>query len=140
MHTRASARFEAHYRIGKLCRGNAELAHQAFFDKLNAEGGFFGRQIEPVYATYDLLLPVTQEEGCLKLVEDEEVFIVMYGTNDSFRQALDKLGMFELIELGQATYSGDSDWDGLDEFCHQTYDYGTGLILLGAGSIVFDRS
>ena len=59
--------------------GNAELAYQAFFDKINAEGGVFGRQIEPVYAIYDFLLPVTQEEACLRLVEDEEVFIVMYG-------------------------------------------------------------
>lgn len=60
-------------------QGDHELAYQAFFDKINAEGGIYGRQIEGVYATFNFLLPVSQEEACLKLTEDEEVFIVLYG-------------------------------------------------------------
>lgn len=60
-------------------QGDADVAFQAFFDKINDEGGVFGRMIEPVYAGFDFTDPLTQDTACSQLAEDEEVFIVLYG-------------------------------------------------------------
>jgi hypothetical protein len=60
-------------------QGDADVAFEAFFDVINSEGGIFGRQIEPVYVDFNFVDPVTQEEACLALTGDNEVFIVLYG-------------------------------------------------------------
>jgi len=60
-------------------QGDADIAFQAFFDQINASGGIFGRQIEPVYASFDWTRPETQDSACTELAEDNEVFIVLYG-------------------------------------------------------------
>jgi len=60
-------------------QGDADVAFQAFIDVINAEGGVYGRQIEPVYVSYDFLDPVTQDTACQEFVGDHEVFIVLYG-------------------------------------------------------------
>ena len=60
-------------------QGDAEVAFQAFFDKINAEGGVFGRMIDPVYEIFDFTDRSTQDTVCSRLTEDHEVFIVLYG-------------------------------------------------------------
>ncbi len=60
-------------------QGDAEIAFQPFIDVINEEGGIFGRQIEPVYITFDFVDPITQESACTQFVEDHQVFIVLYG-------------------------------------------------------------
>jgi len=60
-------------------QGSAEIAFQAFFDKINEEGGIFGRMIDPVYEVFDFVVPETQDAACSRLTEDREVFIVLYG-------------------------------------------------------------
>ena len=34
-------------------QGDAEIAFQAFFDRVNDEGGIYGRMIDPVYVSFD---------------------------------------------------------------------------------------
>jgi hypothetical protein len=96
-------------------QGDADVAFQAFFDKINAEGGIYGRQIEPVYVTFDFTSPVTQEEACTQLAEDEQVFIVLYGllaqNNLCLTDLNDTMVMtrsFQTSELQEA--SGDTLW------------------------------
>lgn len=60
-------------------QGDVDVAFQTFFDLINASGGIHGRMIEPVYAPFDFLSPISQDEACVKFAEDEEVFIVLYG-------------------------------------------------------------
>ncbi|MGI9602693.1 MAG: ABC transporter substrate-binding protein [Acidimicrobiales bacterium] len=60
-------------------QGDAEVAFSAFFDQINASGGIFGRQIEPVYEGFEFTDSTTQDAACVKLTEDHEVFIVLYG-------------------------------------------------------------
>ncbi|MDE0579356.1 MAG: ABC transporter substrate-binding protein [bacterium] len=96
-------------------QGDHGLAFQAFFDKINAEGGILGRQIEPVYATFNFLLPVSQEEACLKIAEDEEVFIVFQGmlrdANLCFPEQYDTLLISERwITTGLQERAGDTVW------------------------------
>ena len=59
--------------------GSYEIAMQAHFDRVNADGGIFGRQVEPVYVTFDFTRPTSMEEACIKLTEDDQVFIVLNG-------------------------------------------------------------
>lgn len=60
-------------------QGSAEIAFQAFFDQINADGGVFGRMIDPVYESFDFTDPLTQDLACSRFAEDNEVFIVLYG-------------------------------------------------------------
>jgi hypothetical protein len=61
-------------------------------------------------------------------------------TNDSFRAALDELGPFDLKGYGQASFSSETKWDGLDEFYLQVYDYETDSIQFEGDAIIIDRS
>jgi hypothetical protein len=56
--------------------GEHEAVYQALFDKINADGGINGRQLEPVYAPIDPTSPSPAEEACVKLTEDDDVFLV----------------------------------------------------------------
>jgi len=60
-------------------QGDNRIGYQVFFDRINAEGGIHGRMIEPVYVDFDLLEATSQDAACVKLAEDEQVFIVLYG-------------------------------------------------------------
>jgi hypothetical protein len=95
--------------------GDADVAYQAFFDIINAEGGIYGRQIEPVYEEFDFLEGVSQEQACTALTEDHEVFIVLYGVlgqnNLCFTELHDTMVMtrsFQTTSLAEA--SGDTLW------------------------------
>ena len=115
-------------------QGETEIAFQPFFDIINANGGIYGRLIEPVYVEFDYTSPTTQEEACVKLTEDEEVFIVLYGLlgeNNLCLTALhDTMVMtrfFQTPELREA--SGDTLWLQLN-----TADDGGVMIGAVAGS------
>lgn len=56
--------------------GDHEAVYDALFDKINADGGINGRQIEPVYAPIDPTSTSPAEEACVKLTEDEDVFLI----------------------------------------------------------------
>jgi hypothetical protein len=60
-------------------RGDQEATAQIFVDSINENGGIGGRQIEPVYRTFN---PIPGQEPtslttCTELTEDEEVFAVL---------------------------------------------------------------
>ncbi len=60
-------------------RGDQEATAQIFVDWINDNGGIGGRQIEPVYRTFN---PIPGQEPtslttCTELTEDEEVFAVL---------------------------------------------------------------
>ena len=100
-------------------QGDSETAFQPFFDIINAEGGIYGRQIEPVYVPFEWSAPVTQEEACVKFAEDEEVFIVLYGllgtSNLCLTDLYDTMVMtrsFQTTDLVEA--SGDTVWLSLN--------------------------
>src|SRR4029450_1111693 len=57
--------------------GDNEGAYQALFDQINAEGGINGREIEAVYAPIDPTSPAPADAACVRLTEDEDVFIVI---------------------------------------------------------------
>jgi hypothetical protein len=56
--------------------GDHEAVYTALFDQINAGGGINGRQIEPVFAPIDPTSPAPAEEACVKLTEDEDVFLI----------------------------------------------------------------
>jgi hypothetical protein len=56
--------------------GDHEAVYTALFDQINADGGINGRQIEPVFAAIDPTSPSPAEEACVKLTEDEDVFLI----------------------------------------------------------------
>jgi hypothetical protein len=55
--------------------GDYEAAYGALIDDINADGGIHGRQIEPVFVPIDPTGPAPAEEACVKLTEDEDVFL-----------------------------------------------------------------
>ena len=57
--------------------GPHEDVYDALFDAINAEGGIHGRMIEPVYAPINPTQTAPAEEACVKLTEDDDVFVVM---------------------------------------------------------------
>ncbi|MEM7140676.1 MAG: ABC transporter substrate-binding protein [Actinomycetota bacterium] len=59
--------------------------------------------------------------------------------NETFRLALDELGAVELYGYGDATFSSDGKWDGLDEFYLQEYDLETDSLVIVGDPIVVDR-
>ncbi len=63
--------------VVQLDHGDYEVAFQAAIDDINARGGILGRQIEPVFAAVNPILPASQDETCVQLTEDEEVFMVV---------------------------------------------------------------
>lgn len=57
--------------------GDYRASYQALFDHINAEGGIHGRRLEAVYAPINPLETQPAEEACLRLTEDEQVFVVV---------------------------------------------------------------
>ncbi|MCH7789538.1 MAG: ABC transporter substrate-binding protein [Acidobacteria bacterium] len=59
-----------------LDHGSYEDAHRALIDEINSNGGVLGRQIEPVFSGINPVLDTDTEAACVKLAQDEDVFIV----------------------------------------------------------------
>jgi Periplasmic binding protein len=57
--------------------GEHEAVYRALFDDINANGGINGRQIEPVFAPIDPTAPASGDAACVRLTEDEDVFVVI---------------------------------------------------------------
>lgn len=57
--------------------GDYEATFRALIDKINADGGINGRQIEPVIAPINLSGEGNADAVCVQLTEDEEVFVVV---------------------------------------------------------------
>jgi branched-chain amino acid transport system substrate-binding protein len=57
--------------------GDYEAVYAAVIDDINARGGVGGRQIEPVFAPVNPAGTEPAEEACLRLTEDEQVFVAM---------------------------------------------------------------
>ena len=96
-------------------QGDADIAFQAFIDVINDNGGVFGRQIDPVYVSFDFLDPSSQDVACAEFVDDHEVFIVLYGLLTSNNTCLTELNQtmvmtrsFQTTELRER--SGDTLW------------------------------
>lgn len=96
-------------------QGDADIAFQAFIDRINDDGGVYGRLIEPVYVSFDFLDPATQDVACAELVDDHEVFIVLYGLLTANNLCLTELNQtmvmtrsFQTSELRER--SGDTLW------------------------------
>ena len=68
---------EAIREIVDLDQGDYEASYQALIDEINAAGGIHGRTIEPVFAPISPLGPAPAEEACVRLTEDEDVFVVV---------------------------------------------------------------
>ena len=68
--------FEALAKTGLAFKiGDVKGAWQAEADAINAAGGINGRKIELVFAAIDPSSPAPAEEACVKLTEDDDVFI-----------------------------------------------------------------
>jgi hypothetical protein len=96
-------------------QGEADIAFQAFIDVINENGGVFGRQIDPVYVSFDFLDPSSQDVACAEFVDDHEVFIVLYGLLTANNTCLTELNQtmvmtrsFQTSELRER--SGDTLW------------------------------
>ena len=57
--------------------GDYEKAYRAVIDDLNKQGGINGRKVVPVFAEINPLGTVPAQEACVKLTEDEKVFVAM---------------------------------------------------------------
>jgi ABC-type branched-subunit amino acid transport system substrate-binding protein len=57
--------------------GDYEKSYQAVIDNLNRQGGINGRKVVPVFAKINPLGDVPAQEACVKLTEDEKVFVAM---------------------------------------------------------------
>jgi ABC-type branched-subunit amino acid transport system substrate-binding protein len=68
----------------KRDHGDYQKAWQTVIDDLNAKGGINGRKVVPVYVGVNPLGTDPAQEACVKLTEDEKVFLVMgqfFGTD-----------------------------------------------------------
>jgi hypothetical protein len=63
--------------IVDLDQGKFEESYQAVIDQINDEGGIHGRMLEPVYAPISPIQPASAEEACVRLTEDEDVFVMV---------------------------------------------------------------
>jgi ABC-type branched-subunit amino acid transport system substrate-binding protein len=68
---------EAIRELTNLDHGDYEAAYRALFDDINAKGGINGRMIEPVFAPVNPIGTQPAEEACVKLTQDEQVFVVL---------------------------------------------------------------
>ena len=63
--------------VVSLDHGDYEASYQALFDDINEEGGIHGRTLEPVIAPVNPVGTDASDAACLRLTEDEQVFVVM---------------------------------------------------------------
>lgn len=57
--------------------GDYEAAYLTRVEQINAAGGVHGRQLELVFAPVDPISTTSAEEACIRLVEDEDVFLTV---------------------------------------------------------------
>ena len=57
--------------------GDYEESYRAVVDDLNRRGGVNGRKVVPVFAKINPIGDVPAQEACVKLTEDEKVFVAM---------------------------------------------------------------
>jgi hypothetical protein len=63
--------------VTTINHGDYEAAYRAVIDDLNNHGGIDGRKIEPVFAPVNPIGTQPAEQACVKLTEDDKVFVVM---------------------------------------------------------------
>ncbi len=68
---------EAIQEIVDLDQGDFRASYQALIDQINDAGGIHGRMIEPVYAPINPADPTSAEQECVRLTEDEDVFVAV---------------------------------------------------------------
>jgi hypothetical protein len=68
---------EAIKEFTEVRHGDYEAAFRALIDEINAQGGINGRKLEPVFAPVNPIGTDAADAACVKLTEDEDVFIVM---------------------------------------------------------------
>jgi hypothetical protein len=56
--------------------GDHKAVYTALFDDINKTGGIQGRRVEPVFAAVNPAVPASAEAACVKLTEDDNVFLV----------------------------------------------------------------
>lgn len=57
--------------------GDYQEVYTALFDDINAGGGIHGRSLEPIFAMVTPVGTGSAEEACVRLTEDEDVFVAM---------------------------------------------------------------
>lgn len=60
-----------------LDQGDYEATYQALFDDINENGGINGRKLVPVFAPINPIGPESAEAACVKLTEEDEVFVTI---------------------------------------------------------------
>jgi hypothetical protein len=68
---------EAIRELTNIDHGDYEAAYRALFDDINAKGGINGRKLEPVFAPVSPIGTAPADEACVKLTQDEKVFVVL---------------------------------------------------------------
>lgn len=69
--------FEPIKDLTSVRHGDYEGAYRALIDDLNGRGGIHGRTIEPVFAGVSPIGTDSADAACVKLTEDEDVFVVL---------------------------------------------------------------
>jgi hypothetical protein len=69
--------FEPIKDLTKIRHGDYPGSYKALIDDLNAKGGIAGRKIEPVFAPVSPIGTDSADAACVKLTQDEKVFVVM---------------------------------------------------------------
>jgi ABC-type branched-subunit amino acid transport system substrate-binding protein len=76
---------------------------QIFLDNINAQGGVLGRQIVPVYVSYDPTNQQTSQAACLSATQDHEIFAAIDsggGLNEQGSRCFTEQNHTPLIALG----------------------------------------
>jgi Periplasmic binding protein len=63
--------------VVNISHGDYELAYQALFDDINANGGINGRTIDPVILGINPTQTESADAACVQLTEDDDAFIVI---------------------------------------------------------------
>jgi Periplasmic binding protein len=63
--------------VVNISHGDYEVAYQALFDQINADGGINGRTINPVILGINPTQTQSADAACVQLTEDDDAFIVM---------------------------------------------------------------
>lgn len=69
--------FEPIKDLTKIRHGDYPGSYKALIDDLNAKGGIHGRKVVPVFAPVSPIGTDSADAACVKLTQDEKVFVVM---------------------------------------------------------------
>jgi len=90
--------------------GDVEAHFQTRIDELNARGGVLGRRIDAVYEYFSPVSNASAEAACVKLAEDEEVFMVL-GQQRFANNALCYTSLYDIPFLGTPGILLREDWE-----------------------------